>query len=157
MNLYYTSPQEYPSGKLYELLSRSWSPVWNRTLEEEIHRFVADVTTFPESIGSCVFITCLGAKTVGMASYDPRQHPVCGLIGWNCVVPEHRRKGIGTAQIHEILRIFRSEGFYSARVITMDEDFYVPAQRTYESCGFVRKRKTADNRLEYERHLAPVL
>jgi len=38
-------------------------------------------------------------------------------------------------------------------VTTTDEDFFIPAQRTYESCGFQKVRKTEDNNLEYELEL----
>jgi GNAT superfamily N-acetyltransferase len=85
-----------------------------------------------------------------MASYDPRQRPERGLIGWSCVVPEHQGKGIGKAQIQEILRIFRSKAIRKACVTTTDEDFFVPAQRMYEACGLAKIRKTEDNKIEYE-------
>lgn len=88
-----------------------------------------------------------------MGSYDPRQEPERGIIGWNCVVPEHQGKGLGKAQIQELLRIFRNRGIRKACVTTTDEEFFVPAQRTYEACGFERVRKTKDNNIEYELEL----
>ena len=66
------------------------------------------------------------------------------------IVPEYQRRGFGKEQIQELLRIFRSRGFHTAFVLTSSDPFYVPAQRTYESCGFVLVRTTADNNLEYE-------
>ena len=150
MGLRFTSPREHPAGTVFSLLKQAWEPLWNPALEENIRQFDREVTEYPNAVGACTFVTCLDAEPVGMASYDPRQKPERGLIGWNCIVPEHQRKGFGKAQVQEILRIFRSKGIRKACVTTTDEDFFVPAQRTYEACGFVRVRKTEDNNIEYE-------
>ena len=95
-------------------------------------------------------ITCLDGVPIGMASYDPRQIPERGIIGYNCIVPEHQGKGLGKQQIMEVLRLFRSRGARRACVTTTNDGFFVPAQRTYEACGFVQVRKTEDNNIEYE-------
>jgi len=79
--------------------------------------------------------------------------PVRGLIGWNCVVPEHQRKGIGKAQIQEILRIFRQMRICRACVTTTNDDFFIPARRMYEACGFVEVRKIKGHNSEYEMEL----
>ena len=150
MNIRFTSPTEHPPGTVFDLLKRTWAPLWNRKLEENIRNFDSDVTKYPDSVGACTVVTCLGPEPVGIASYDPRQRPERGLIGWNCVVPEHQGKGIGKAQIQEILSIFRSKAIRKACVTTTDEDFFVPAQRMYEACGFAKVRKTEDNNIEYE-------
>jgi GNAT superfamily N-acetyltransferase len=150
MKLQFTSPLDHQPRTVFELLKRAWAPLWNPGLEEKIRRFDFEVTENPETVGACTFITCLDLQPVGMASYDPRPGPERGIIGWNCVVPEHQGKGIGREQIQEILRILRVRGFYKACVTTTDGDFFVPAQRTYEACGFVRMRKTEDNNIEYE-------
>jgi GNAT superfamily N-acetyltransferase len=153
MKLRFTSPLEHPPRMVFGILRRAWDPLWNPGLEEKIRRFDCEVTEKPETVGACTFITCLGSEPVGMASYDPRPGPERGIIGWNGVVPEHQGKGIGKKQIQEILRILRGRGFYKVFVTTTDGDFFVPAQRTYEACGFVRVRKTEDNNIEYELEL----
>lgn len=84
-----------------------------------------------------------------MASYDPRQIPERAIIGHNCIVPEQQRRGFGKRQIMELLRIFRDRGARKACVTTEHDDFFVPAQRTYEACGFVKVRKTKDDKIEY--------
>jgi GNAT superfamily N-acetyltransferase len=150
MNLRFTSATEHPPGTVYDLLQRAWAPLWNPKLEENIRRFDREVLELPQTVGACTFVTCLDAQPVGMGSYDPRQKPERGIIGWNCVVPEQQGWGIGKVQIQEIVRIFRSIGIRKACVTTTDEDFFVPAQRTYEACGFVRVRKTRENNIEYE-------
>jgi GNAT superfamily N-acetyltransferase len=153
MDIRFTTPTEHQPGMVFTLLKQAWTPFWDPKLEETIRQFDSDVVKHPHTVGACAFVTCLGSEPVGMASYDPRQKPERGLIGWNCVVPKYQRKGIGKAQIQEILRIFRSKGIRKACVITTDEDFFVPAQRTYETCGFVKVRKTEDNNIEYELEL----
>ena len=150
MDIQFTSPTEHPQGTLFDLLKRSWAPLWEPKLEEKIRQFDSDVSDYPETVGACTFLTCLSSEPVGVGSYDPRPGPERGMIGWNCVVPEHQGKGIGKAQILEILRILRSWGIRKACVITADEDFYVPAQRLYEACGFTRVHTSRNNNLAYE-------
>ena len=153
MELHFTSPRKHPAGMIFRLLKLAWEPLWNPKLEENIRQFDSEVTEQADTVGACAFVTCLDSEPVGMGSYDPRQEPERGIIGWNCIVPEHQGKGLGKAQIQEILRIFRSRGIRKACVTTTDEEFFVPAQRTYEACGFVRVRKTKDNNIEYELEL----
>lgn len=153
MDIEFTSPAEHSAGTVFDLLRQAWAPLWNPRLEDNIRRFDTDVTEQPDTVGACTFVTCLESEPVGMGSYDPRQKPAQGLIGWNCVLPRHQGKGIGKAQILAILRIFRSLGIQKACVTTTDEDFFVPAQRTYEACGFVKMHKTEDNNFEYELNL----
>mgnify|MGYP000350854594 FL=1 len=153
MDVQFTSPKEYPPGTVFSLLKQAWTPLWNPGLKKNIRRFDLEVTECEETVGACTFVTCLDSTPVGMGSYDPRQMPERGEIGWNCVIPGYQGKGIGKAQIQEILRIFRSRGIRKACVTTTDEDFFVSAQRTYESCGFTVVRRTENNNLEYELEL----
>jgi len=153
MELRFTSPRKHPAGTVFHLLKLAWEPLWNPKLEENIRQFDSEVTEHPDTVGACTFVTCLDSEPVGMGSYDPRQKPERGIIGWNCVVPEHQGKGLGKAQIQELLRIFRNRGIRKACVTTTDEEFFVPAQRTYEACGFGRIRKTKINNIEYELEL----
>jgi GNAT superfamily N-acetyltransferase len=150
MNIQFQSPTEHPPGTVFDLLRRAWEPLWNPKLADNIRQFDTEVAEFPHTVGRCTFVTCVASKPVGMASYDPRQAPDLGIIGWNCVVPEYQEQGIGRAQIREILRIFRAEAIRTACVTTTDEDFFIPAQRIYEASGFVRVCKTEDNNIEYE-------
>ena len=39
----------------------------------------------PDTVGACGFVSTLGEKAVGFASWDPRGFPV-GVIGHNCVI-----------------------------------------------------------------------
>jgi len=154
LELDFTSPQEHPPGTVFELLRRAWAPLWNPGLEANIRAFDTDVTDEPATVGACTFITCLDGLPVGMASYDPRQGPERGIIGWNGVVPEQQRRGFGTRQIRELLRIFRHRGFRKACVTTGQEDFFVPAQRMCEACNFLDVGRTEDDNIAYELQLS---
>ena len=126
--LQFTSPTEPEPGTVFALLSRSWRPLWNPELEDNLRRFDREVYESPETVGACTFITCLGDQPIGMASYDPRQGPERGIIGYNCIVPVHQRKGYGRRQIREILRIFRRRHIRKAWVTTSEAEFFIPAQ-----------------------------
>ena len=154
MAMRFTSPTEHPPGTVFLLLRQAWVPLWNPTLEANIRAFDLEVAECPDTVGACTFVTCLGDAPIGMASFDPRPGPERGIIGWNCIVPEHQGKGFGKAQILEVLRRFEARGIRRACVTTTDEAFFVPAQRTYESCGFTVARRTAENNIEYELELA---
>ena len=153
MKLRYTSPSEHEPGTVFSLLKQAWTTQWNPELEEKVRQFDREVTEYPDTVGVCTFITCLETEPVGMASYDPRQKPEKGIIGWNCVTPQYQRRGFGRNQIQEIIRIFQEIGIRKACVTTTNEDFFIPAQKTYESCGFIKSRRTEDNNIEYEMRL----
>ena len=150
MNIQFTSPAQHLPGTVFSLLKQAWAPLWNPKLEEKIRQFDSEVTEHANTVGACTFITCLDSEPIGMASYDPRQRPERGIIGWNCIIPKHQRKEYGKVQIEEILRVFRSMSIRKACVTTTDEEFFVPAQRTYEACGFIKACRTEDNNIEYE-------
>ena len=150
MDIRFTSPTEHPPGTVFDLLKRAWAPLWNPGLEENIRSLDHEVATCPETVGACTFVTCLDGEPIGMASYDPRQIPERGIIGHNCIVPEHQGKGFGKQQIMEVVRLLQARGARKICVTTTDSVFFVPAQRTYEACGFLKVPQTEDNNIEYE-------
>ena len=122
-----------------ELLSADpehWEPS-----REDWLRFDSEAFANPETIGVCVFVTVMGGDVVGFGSYDPRQAPMLGIVGHNCVVPEFRGLSFGRRQIEEILRRFRDRGIVRASVQTGDHPFFVPAQRMYLASGFSEIRR----------------
>ena len=144
----FKSPAHFERGTIFSLLQRSWGPLWNPELERNIQKFDDEVYNEPETIGTCTFITYLKGKSIGMASFDPRQAPELGIIGWNCVVPEYQNKGYGRKQIEEILRIFRQRNIQTVSVTTTDESFFVPAMHIYTACGFAEFKRENGN-IEY--------
>ncbi|MEN6369759.1 MAG: GNAT family N-acetyltransferase [Thermotogota bacterium] len=118
-----------------------------------------DVFANPGTVGACLFLTRLGGRVVGFASWDPRQRPSYGIVGHNCILPPFRGRGLGRRQIEEVLRRFEALKIRAARVSTIDHWFFVPAQRMYVACGFREVRRVAWDRdpsltvIEYEKDI----
>lgn len=137
----FTAVGRHGPGVIADLLGRSYAQM---LAEDPEHwgperanwaEFDRQVFENPDTIGRCVFVTCVDGEPVGLASFDPRQKPV-GIVGHNCIVPEFRGRGLGRAQIQEVLRQLRERGFARAVVSTGQQEFFAPARRMYESCGF---------------------
>jgi len=77
---------------------------------------------------------------IGYCSWDERQHPI-GIIGQNCVLPEYQRLGYVRKQIDLIIKIFKDNKFNEIKVINGEHEFFKPAQRIYEKCGFKERQK----------------
>jgi GNAT superfamily N-acetyltransferase len=132
----------YQPGLLLELLNQSYGqyftydPACRLPWKREWREFDREIFDQPETVGACGFVTTYEDEIAGFASWDPRQHPDCGIIGHNCILPAFRGKSLGKQQIDEVLRIFREKGFRKARVMTGEHPFFTPAQRMYQACGF---------------------
>ncbi len=130
-------------GTIGTILARSYEPLiaegrLSRILpSRKWPAFDSEVFENPDTVGRCVFVTRVDGEVVGFASWDSRCGPACGVIGHNCVLPEHRGRGYGKSQIQEVLRRFRSWDFHRAIVTTGDAPFFLSAQRMYLACGFV--------------------
>jgi GNAT superfamily N-acetyltransferase len=137
---------KHQRGLIAELLSHGFAGVMDNALQDKIKEFDKEVFEKPDTVGACVFISTLNGKSVGMASWDPRQWPKVGIIGWNCVLPEHRGNGIGKAQIEEILKRLRILGFEKVFVRTGEHPFFTSAQKMYAACGFkeIKRHPTGD-------------
>ena len=90
----------------------------------------------PDTVGACIFVTCLGGIPIGFGSWEPVRDKGFGFVGHNCIQPEHRRQGYGARQLGEIIRWMRAQGLGSIRVTTGDHPFFVPARSMYKSSGF---------------------
>src|SRR3989339_1231936 len=138
--------KKYEEGIIFSLLSQSWKKLWNDELEEKIKQFDQEVFKNPDTVGVCVFISTLNGKPIGMASWDPRQWPELGIIGYNCILPKFQDKGFGKAQINEVLERLKRGGFKRAFVKTGEHPFFSSAQKTYTACGFkeIKRHPTGD-------------
>ena len=132
---------DYKPGIIFSLLSQSFAELWNDELEEKIKQFDKEVFESPDTVGACTFISTLNGKAVGMASWDPRQGPELGEIGFNCILPEYQGKGFGKAQIKEIFRRLKEAGFEKAFVRTGEHPFFAKAQKMYVACGFRESKR----------------
>lgn len=135
-NLIFNEVTKYKPGTVYRLLSDCYVEILDQQLQDQFQKFDQAVFLYPETVGNCTFITTLDSEIAGMASYDPRQAPELGIIGHNCVLPEHRRKGYGKQQIQEVVRRLKMTGVRRVCVSTSEHSFFEPARRMYLSCGF---------------------
>lgn len=149
----------YEPGIIFSLLSRSFAEVLDEMLKEKVKQYERDVFENPDTVGACVFISTLNGKPVGMASWDPRQGPELGIIGWICILPEFQGNGFGKAQIKEILGRLKRSGFKKAFVRTGEHPFFTSAQKMYTACGFkeIKRHPTGDQpgygTIDYEMRL----
>ena len=144
--LKFTHITQYEAGIVFSLLSQSFGELWNGELEEKIRQFDKDVFENPDTIGACAFILTLNGKPVGMASWDPRQGPELGIIGYNCILPEYQGRGFGKAQIKEIFKRLKEQGFKKVIVTTGAHPFFEPADNMYLACGFKEIRRYSERR-----------
>jgi GNAT superfamily N-acetyltransferase len=132
----------FSPGALADIIGRSYAELvgkWPEPWEQEREKwadFDRQAFALPDTVGRCVFVSCLEDRPVGLASYDPRPGPRYGIVGQNCVLPEFRGRGFGKRQILEILRRFRETRMRAARVTTSEHPFFNPARRMYRSLGF---------------------
>jgi GNAT superfamily N-acetyltransferase len=137
----------YKAGILARLLHQCYAkilstePRYWQAEEASWLQFDREVFENPDSVGRCVFITCLGEEAIGFGSFDPRQRPELGIIGHNCILPHYQGHRYGKRQILEILARFRQMGIQRAEVTTSEHPFFIPAQKMYLECGFQEKRR----------------
>jgi GNAT superfamily N-acetyltransferase len=149
----FKSATEFERGILYKLLCESYA-----ALLESKPRFAdeyraswakADNDTFshPDTIGRCVLISTFNNVPVGFFSWDPRKIPAEGEVGQNCIVPSHRGKGYGKLQILKVLEVFQAMKTRTVKVTTDNHPFFLPARKTYLSCGFKEVGRSHANSL----------
>jgi len=140
--LTFTKATQFDPGAVYAILSACFAEILDATLERKLRQFDRDVFANPDTIGACTRITSVAGRTVGLASYDPRQGPQLGLIGYHGVLPPFRRQHYGRRQIDEIIRTLTARRFAAVRVTTSLHPFFKPARRLYEACGFHEIQRT---------------
>ena len=126
--------------KCYQNLLETF-PSYQRILFQDWRSYEDGVFKHPSTVGRCGFFSYNRKKLLGFVSWDPRKRPDMGIIGHNCILPEFQGKGYGKMQINEIIRILRAEKFQNIKVTTGEHEFFVPAQKMYESSGFKEKRR----------------
>ncbi len=84
----------------------------------------------------CGFITILNDEAIGFINWDPRNMPEYVIIGDNCIIPKYKGKGYGKLQLQEAIQRITKNNVKKIFVSTNID--LIPAQRMYESVGFVR-------------------
>lgn len=81
-----------------------------------------------------VLVAELDGRVVGYATYHYRSDERWGVVGNNCVDPDYRGRGIGTALIAAVIERLKALGSTIITVTTLEHD--LPARRVYEKNGF---------------------
>lgn len=149
---------EFQRGTLYQQLVDAYSfqedcqRVWNDTWKEYDEFFYDHVEQIADQYG---FVTVVDGIVVGHISWDPRERPEFVAIGHNCILSKWKGKGYGKLQLLEAIR--RIKEYDVKKIIVTTNQLMLPAQKNYESVGFVkvRERKNvetpfAGNYIDYE-------
>ena len=166
MRIEFTTLQGQKPGAILSLLDQAyaqalkedpalWVPERSKWVEYD-----REVFENPDTVGAALFLTRMDGKLAGFGSWDPRGRPLLARVGFNCILPEFRGRGLGQAQLREILRRLREMGVQTVQVRTLDVPFFGPARRMYEACGFHEigrtpwPRSNTHNLVDYEIQLA---
>ncbi len=124
---------------------RGWDGMTFRELVEKRHGPLGskswrdwkadDVVAGCEGHPECVLVAELDGKVVGYATFHFSQAEGYGHVGNNCVDPDCRGRGVGTALNEAVLARLRELGARIVAVTTLEHD--LPARRVYEKNGFV--------------------
>ena len=109
---------------------RHWGAQWR-----EFDDFFYDN---PRIADTCGFFSVLNGTPIGFVSWDPRNLPAHVIMGHNCIATAYKGKGYGRAQMREAVRRI---GVRADRILVTTNALMTPAQRTYESAGFVFQRR----------------
>lgn len=134
----FRSVMDFPRGTLEKLLIDAYSFDSRCRIHwgEDWREFDDFFYDYPAIAERCGLITALHGVPIGFASWDPRNQPAFAVMGHNCIAAKYKRRGYGHAQMMEAVRRIRLDGARSV-IVTTSELTY-PAQRNYESVGFVR-------------------
>jgi RimJ/RimL family protein N-acetyltransferase len=144
--LTFRSAVEYEPGTVYAILAECYAGILDAALQDSLKRLDRAILAAPDTVGACALVSSVNDDIIGFLSYDPRQGPEVGIIGHNGVLPPFQRRGYGTQQIMEILRLFTLRRFVLTRVSTSEHPFFAPARRMYEKHGFRQCGTTPDDR-----------
>lgn len=145
----------FPRGTLYKLLHDGYSfdARYEQSCASDWRAFDDFFFDNPQIADKCGFVTTVDGKAVGFVSWDPRKIPESVEIGHNCVASKHKGNGYGRIQMQEaVRRILQHE---VRKIIVTTNDDLIPAQRMYESAGFVlaQRRGNPDSRSFVREHL----
>ena len=136
----FNQANRFERGSIYKLLYESYAKLLEAEPdyadEYKTNWRNTDDNTFDDldSTGN-ILISTLNDKPIGFVSWYPKAAGE-GEIGHNCIVPSHRSKGYGKQQIQKALGEFPRQTRV-VQVTIANHPFFIPAQKTYISCGFI--------------------
>ena len=136
MNIHFAKFSNYNRGLVADLLSDAYAfddKYMNIDQFRESDDFWFDNLDIADR---CGFVTTLGSEVIGFISWDPRNMPAYAIIGDNCIVTKHKGEGYGKLQLQEAVNRIAENG--AKKIFVSTNIDLVPAQRMYESVGFVK-------------------
>jgi ribosomal protein S18 acetylase RimI-like enzyme len=136
----------FEPGLIQKLLKKSYQDLFQyfpnekQRLYKQWEHEDKEVFNYPDTIGRHVLFTCINDNPIGYFSWDDRKFPQ-GIIGQNCVLPDHQKQGFGRKQVDTMIKIFEDTKFEEISVVTGNHKFFEPAQKIYINCGFKEKRR----------------
>lgn len=137
---------EFPEGTLYKQLIDAYSfnekckETWNDMWKEHDEFFFNNL----DIVDKCTFVTVLDGIPIGHISWDPRNKPDYVEIGHNCILAKYKGNGYGKLQLQEAIRRIKEYDDLKKIIVTTNE-ITLPAQRNYESVGFIKVRERVNN------------
>ena len=135
---------QFPRGTLAHQLADAYSfrsdcrTYWAQDWQEYDDFFF----DHPRIADNCGFITVLDGTPVGHITWDPSSAPDLVILGHNCICTEYKGRGLGKAQLQEAIRRIRKAGV--RRITVTTNALFLPAQRNYESVGFILQDERAN-------------
>ncbi|GEM_PF-1995049 len=148
MNLTFRDIRPDDRGVLLSILEQSYQPLKELNEPPWIPpddlwaQYDTDVFESLDDPGEKIYLTQIEGVVLGFASFSTDGNET--TIGRNSVLPEHCGKGVGTAQVVEIIRRAKPMGIRTLHVWTGEHRFFEPAQRMYLRSGFVEVERKDD-------------
>ncbi len=158
MPITFESILSFPRGTLRGLLidAYSFNPDYQARCDADWRAFDDFFYDHPSIAEKYGFVTALDGAPIGHISWDPRHMPAYAQIGHNCIIAAQKGKGYGRIQLAEAVRRIRLSPV--EKIIVSTNSDLIPAQRNYESVGFVLVRRDANTTpdLFYEYRVQPL-
>ena len=158
MDIEFKKITEFPRGTLATLLKDAYSfePKFERDWHKQWQEFDDFFYDNPHIAECSGFMTVLDNTPIGFVTWNPTNLPVSTEIGHNCISAKYKGNGYGKRQMREAVKRIVHQG--AKKILVTTNEILVPAQRTYESAGFMFVSKTeepdnseyAGNRINYE-------
>lgn len=137
---------EFPRGTLYNQLvdaysfnekcKETWDSMWKEYDEFFFNNLVVS--------DKYSFITVLDGIPIGHISWNPKNRPDYVEIGHNCILTKYKGNGYGKLQLQEAIRRIIQYNDLKKIIVTTNETL-LPAQKNYESVGFVKVGERINN------------
>ncbi len=147
MNLEFKEFKEFEKGILYSQLLDAYSfnehcrETWEKSWKEYNDYFFDHL----KYTNSCGFVLVLNGEPIGHISWDPRKCPEYVEIGHNCIITKYKGNGYGHILLQEAINRIKKNYEGLKKIIVTIKEITVPAQRNYESVGFILKGKRKNN------------